>query len=71
MVEIMRRPHSEGQHRLVLHEIRLLLSGWAAGEIFFGADNVSDMAGKYDAGSDWHRQAAYCITSTGSSDWVT
>lgn len=35
-----------------LHEIRILLAGRAAEEVIFGADNVSDMAGKYDAESD-------------------
>lgn len=35
-----------------LHEIGILLAGRAAEEVIFGADNVSDMAGKYDTKSD-------------------
>lgn len=35
-----------------LHEIRILLAGRAAEEVIFGANDVSDMAGKYDAESD-------------------
>ena len=40
-----------------LHEIRVLLAGRAAEEVIFGADEVSDMAGKYDAESDLSQAA--------------
>jgi len=42
-----------------LHEIRILLAGRAAERVMFGADGVSDMAGKYADESDLARSMQY------------